>query len=270
MRVCLSSPLTIPAFTPLRWKQRRPIPASNWRIFSATTLANADQTPQGQLAGIIAVLEAVIGEALVRLGNATSVNDAVGTQLDTLGELLDILRQRPTRSRVTATVTGVAGTNLPAASRARTADGDVFRTVADVALAPSPGVSVEMEAVDEGAVMAAAGTLTQIVTVVAGWETITNAAAAVIGIPRQAILNIAVPTDGERRIALSGRWPLFKSAIDEALGGKQNVVENDKAVSTLNRNLPSTAATSWRSCKAEPMPPFNALSKRRAAWALAL
>ena len=31
-------------------------------------LANADQTPQGQLAGIIAVLEAVIGEALVRLG----------------------------------------------------------------------------------------------------------------------------------------------------------------------------------------------------------
>ena len=59
----------------------------------------------------------------------------------------------------------------------------MFRTVADVALAPSPGVSVEMEAVEEGAVMAAAGTLTQIVTVVAGWETITNAAAAVLGIP---------------------------------------------------------------------------------------
>ena len=93
--------------------------------------------------------------------------------------------KRPTRSRVTATVTGVAGTNLPAASRARTSDGDVFRTVADVALAPSPGVSVDMEAVDEGSVMAAAGTLTQIVTVVAGWETITNAAAAVLGIPRQ-------------------------------------------------------------------------------------
>ena len=29
-------------------------------------IANADQTPQGQLAGLIAVLEAVIGEALVR------------------------------------------------------------------------------------------------------------------------------------------------------------------------------------------------------------
>ena len=189
-------------------------------------LANADQTPQGQLAGIIAVLEAVIGEALVRLGNATSVNDAVGTQLDTLGELLDILRQRPTRSRVTATVTGVAGTNLPAASRARTADGDVFRTVADVALAPSPGVSVEMEAVDEGSVMAAAGTLTQIVTVVAGWETITNAAAAVIGIPRQG--DPEYRTAHRRRTAhrAIGSVAAIRSAIDEALGGKQNVVEN--------------------------------------------
>ena len=190
-------------------------------------LANADQTPQGQLAGIIAVLEAVIGEALVRLGNATSVNDAVGTQLDTLGELLDILRQRPTRSRVTATVTGVAGTNLPAASRARTSDGDVFRTVADVALAPSPGVSVEMEAVDEGSVMAAAGTLTQIVTVVAGWETITNPAAAVIGINRQddpQYRRAYINRTAHRAI---GSIAAIKSAIDDALGGQQEVKDND-------------------------------------------
>ena len=47
-------------------------------------LAGDAQTPQGQLAGIIAILEAAIGEALVQLGNATSVDDAVGTQLDTL------------------------------------------------------------------------------------------------------------------------------------------------------------------------------------------
>ena len=112
MRVCLSSPLTIPASTPLRWKQAQADTRQQFADIFGDDLANADQTPQGQLAGIIAVLEAVIGEALVRLGNATSVNDAVGTQLDTLGELLDILRQRPTRSRVTATVTGVAGTNL--------------------------------------------------------------------------------------------------------------------------------------------------------------
>ena len=124
-------------------------------------LAGDAQTPQGQLAGIIAILEAAIGEALVQLGNATSVDDAVGTQLDTLGELLDILRQRATRSRLTATLTGVGGTGVPAGSRAKTTADPAaeFRTIADAVLSPSPGVSVEMEAVEEGPVAAAAGTL---------------------------------------------------------------------------------------------------------------
>ena len=200
-------------------------------------IANADQTPQGQLAGLIAVLETFIGEALVRLGNATSVNDAVGTQLDTLGELLDILRQRATRSRVTATVTGVAGTNLPAASRARTADGDVFRTIADVAIAPSPGVSVEMEAVEEGAVRADAGTLTNIVTVVPGWETITNPAAAVIGVPRQG--DPEYRTAYRRRTAhrAIGSGSAIESAVDEALGGRQRVIENFTANSIVEQEF---------------------------------
>ena len=116
-------------------------------------LAGDAQTPQGQLAGIIAILEAAIGEALVQLGNATSVDDAVGTQLDTLGELLDILRQRATRSRLTATLTGVGGTGVPGnGSRAKTAADPAaeFRTIADAVLSPSPGVAVEMEAVEEG------------------------------------------------------------------------------------------------------------------------
>ena len=46
------------------------------------------------------------------LGAATDPDNAVGTQLDRLYSLLDILRQIATRSRVTATVTGEAGTGL--------------------------------------------------------------------------------------------------------------------------------------------------------------
>ena len=92
-------------------------------------LANADQTPQGQLAGIIATLEVLIGELLVNLGAATDPDNAVGTQLDRLYSLLDILRQIATRSRVTVTVTGEAGTGLSSGSRAKTADGAEFRTI---------------------------------------------------------------------------------------------------------------------------------------------
>ena len=129
-------------------------------------LARASQTPQAQLAGVIAILEAIVGEALVRLGNAQDPDKAVGTQLDTIGSLLDILRDQATRSRVTATVTGVPGTNLPALSRAKTTAEAEFRTTTSVTLAPQPGVTVDMEAVDFGPVEAAAGTLTEIVTVI--------------------------------------------------------------------------------------------------------
>ena len=196
-------------------------------------LANADQTPQGQLAGVIAILEAVIGEALVKLGAATSVDDAVGTQLDALGSLVDILRQQATRSRVTATVTGVAGTGLLAGSRAKTAAGAEFRTTAAVVLAPTPGVTVDMEAVNEGAVEALAGTITEIVTVIPGWETITNAAAAVQGVARQA--DPAYRTGYRTRTAhrAVASMSALESALDVALAGKQRLSENFTNAQTI-------------------------------------
>ena len=192
-------------------------------------LAGDAQTPQGQLAGIIAILEAAIGEALVQLGNATSVDDAVGTQLDTLGELLDILRQRATRSRLTAALTGVGGTGVPAGSRAKTTADPAaeFRTIADAVLSPSPGVSVEMEAVEEGPVAAAVGTLTAIVTVIPGWETISNAAAATLGIARQP--DPTYRTAYRTRTGHRALGPMagIEAAIDEALAGRQVVKENN-------------------------------------------
>ena len=192
-------------------------------------LANADQTPQGQLAGIIAVLQARIGEALVALSNATSVDDAVGTQLDTLGSLLDVLRDTASRSRVTATLTGVSGTGVTAGSRAKTTAGAEFRTLAAVVLAPSPGVTVDMEAVETGAIEAAAGTLTEIVTVVSGWETITNASAAVVGNTRQA--DPAYRTSYRARTARRsiGAMDSLRGALDEALAGKYEAFENRTA-----------------------------------------
>ena len=188
--------------------------------------ATAVQTPQGQIAGILAVAEAIIGEALVKLGAATSVDDAVGVQLDALGSLLDILRVTATRSTVTATVTGVGGTGLPQGSRAKTADGAEFRTTEAVTLAPSPGIMVDMEAVEEGAVEAAAGALTQIVTVVPGWETITNASAARVGQPRQA--DPAYRNGYRQRTAHRsvGNLSALESALEEAIATKYQATEN--------------------------------------------
>ena len=143
-------------------------------------LSSAPQTPQSQLAAIQAVITAEFGEALTAAMSAMSLDRASGTQLDDLGSLLGATRRSATRSRVSATLFGVAATNVPAGSRARTAGDAEFRTVADTVLSPT-GVASEMEAVDEGPVVAATGALTEIVTVVAGWERVTNAAAATEG-----------------------------------------------------------------------------------------
>ena len=148
-------------------------------------LALDPQTPQGQLAGAIAVLESLVGELLVGLGNATDPDTVIGLQQDVLYKLLSIQRQEATHSRVTATVTGVAGTGLNVGSRAKTALGAEFRTIDTVTIAPAPGVTVEMESVEAGPVAAIAGTLIQIVTVVPGWETINNDESATLGQARQ-------------------------------------------------------------------------------------
>lgn len=198
---------------------------ADFRTIFGDELAQDPQTPQGQLAGLMALLEADVGEVAVRLGNAVSVDHAAGVALFALGSLLDVRRISGRRSQVTATLTGVNGANVPAGSRARTTAGDEFRTLADVVLA-STGVTVDMESVDEGPVVAAAGTLTQIVTVIPGWETITNASDAVVGRTLQTEQEYRAAY--ETRTAHSAVGPLaaLRAALVEALAGKNEVVEN--------------------------------------------
>ena len=88
-------------------------------------LTRSPQTPPNQIAGIQALGLTETGEAVVQDGNANSVDHANGTQLAVLGSNLDVERLEATRSRVTATLTGVAGTGVPAGSRAQTTAGGV-------------------------------------------------------------------------------------------------------------------------------------------------
>ena len=139
-----------------------------------------------------------------------------------------------TYSRVTATLTGVAGTGVPAGSRAKTTDGDVFQTLQAVVLSPS-GVTVEMRAVEEGPVEAAAGALTGIVTVVAGWETITNANAAVLGVARQS--DAVARQQYVIRTAHSSIGPMsaLEAALSEAEAGKVKVEDNNTDTAVIEQ-----------------------------------
>ena len=148
-------------------------------------LAATPASPQAQWGGVVGLGLTEVGEAGARAAvYGSSVDHAVGVHLDAIGSVADVRRLQATRSRVVATLTGVGGVTVPAGSRAKTTDGDEWETT-EAAVLLTTGIDVVMQAVDTGPVMAAAGTLTRIVTGIEGWESVTNAADAVPGRVRQ-------------------------------------------------------------------------------------
>ena len=194
-------------------------------------LADSPQTPQAQWAGIGALALTEVGEEGARASlYGSSVPHSTGTHLDAHGSLLDVRRRTATRSRVTAILTGVAGTGVEAGALAKTTEGGhEFRTLADAVLSPT-GVVVDMEAVETGPILAPADTLTEIVTVIAGWETITNPEDATPGVARQTDDNYKATYNTRTAHSSIGPIPALEAAIEEALAGRQKVVENDEDV----------------------------------------
>ena len=145
----------------------------------------AAESPQGQIIGGLALILAQEEEALVGVSNGMDLYRSVGTQLDDLGSLLDIERRDERHSTVTVTLTGTPGTVIEEGARARTTAGAVFALTADATIGAGGTVSATMAAVDAGPVAAAAGTLTSIFDLVAGWTAVTNPAAASQGRRRE-------------------------------------------------------------------------------------
>ena len=199
------------------------------------------ESPLGGLTGIMALSGAELDEVGIEQANALSLLHARGRQLDDLISFVRMRRQGATRSTVTATLAGVAGTVIPARSRVKAVAGAEFRTIQVAVIAASGSVSVAMEAVEVGPVPAAAGALTQIVTLVTGWETATNPADAILGrleetdritLARQGVLTM--------RLA-AGPIDAVRAALLEAGTTAERVKENNTsaAVTVQSFDLPA-------------------------------
>ena len=92
-------------------------------------------------------------------------------------------------------------------------------------LTPS-GIDVEMESVEAGPIEAATDTLTRIVTVIAGWETITNAQAAAQGIARQDDADFRSTYMTRTAHSSVGSMSALEAALSEAESKKINISEN--------------------------------------------
>lgn len=136
----------------------------------------------GQLLAIFARAIHDCNQATIAAYNSFSPATAVGAGLSNVVRINHMKRLVPTRSQINLTITGVTGTTI--------INGIVGDVDGNRWLVPSPTVIpiagtiiVTAESEVEGAIVAPAGAASQILTPVAGWQSVTNADPAVPGNP---------------------------------------------------------------------------------------
>lgn len=161
-------------------------------------------TPEGVLISAEVASRAGIANNNAQLANQINPNEAGGVFLDSLWALTGGARVAATSSTfVTAVdVTGVPATLISEGSLAETTSGDQFATLGDVTLDGSGLGTVFFASVVKGAIAAPIGTLTTIITLVLGWETVNNTVAATLGTATQS--DISVRAERNQTLGLQG------------------------------------------------------------------
>ena len=114
------------------------------------------------------------------LYNAQSVETAMGIGLDYQAALVGISRKQPTRSAVTLTLTGVEDTVITGGVCAD-ANGYLWDLSGSVTIGSGGTATATAYCREYGFISAQPNTITRIMTPTLGWESVTNAEAAVAG-----------------------------------------------------------------------------------------
>ena len=210
--------------------------ASALRRALGNDLDLSDETPQGQLIGVLAVALTEVDEAIVAAANAMSLTHAAGRQLDDLGSLLGIRRHQAARSTVTVTMSGTAGTVIPTGFRV--SDGNnQFELTASVTVGAGGTVDADARALEYGAVEAAAGSIDTLVTQLAGLTSVTNAAAATPGRLRERDFDYRQRYRSRVGRNASGTLEAIRAAVSAVSGVERLVIfENPTASSVTFRS----------------------------------
>lgn len=158
---------------------------NDWRnAFSGGGLPPLDvdpATPAGQLIAAQAALVHAKDTELLYLAQQFNPETAEGRWQDALGKIYFLTRKTAEPTVVECTCTGLYNTVIPAGSIVQSADGHQLASI-DAAIIPASGnVDIEFAVTETGPVEIPAGAVTKIITVIPGWDSVTNAAAGVLG-----------------------------------------------------------------------------------------
>lgn len=210
-------------------------------IYGEDIQVNPDDL-DGEWLGIMAERLADNDELVEAVYNSFNPNGARGLQLSRLVQLNGIKRIAGDYSVVGLTVVGTIGTFIPAGKVVgSTNSAQQWGTLTDVTIGSTGQATVNASPLDKGPITAAAGTLTEILTPIFGWLTVTN--------PVKAIIGRLEETDEElrarRKLSTSYPGQGFTDAIYAALANLNGVrqvraYENDQLTVDANGQTPRT------------------------------
>lgn len=180
----------------------------------------APNTPQGILITTEVLARTAVADNNAALANQINPNEAGGVYLDALLALTGSARTVAMLSTVYCTITGVAGTSIPAGAQISDSLGNLYE-IASTTVIPTGGSisNVFFKSVLTGPIPGAANTLNVIVSNILGWETVNNPSAAVPGVTSQS--DVAARAYRLNTLALQGMG--LAEAITSALYATEGV-----------------------------------------------
>lgn len=114
-------------------------------------------------------------------GSLYNPNLAYGIWLGSICKFNNINRKPATPSTVALIVTGLAGTFISANSKVVSTQGDIFYNKEVILIGSSGQATATFYSEKEGKIPCNAGTINQIITTIAGWDTVNNPTDGVVG-----------------------------------------------------------------------------------------
>lgn len=163
----------------------------------SSNLNTDTSTPQGQLiSNDVSFLKYAQQEAVLAL-NAMNVLTATGEDLDAAASVWGYVRKQAQPTVILATMSGTEGTIIPEDSIVASGDYQ-FKTLNSVTIDENGKATVEVSCLQNGKVIIAPNTLTEIINPITGWDSVTNNNSGVVGYDKE--------SDGAFRARITANW----------------------------------------------------------------
>lgn len=227
-------PLTDAGYTPYTITELRTILRGKYQTLTGETPTWDQDDFLGSFSEAVLAIAVLPGQGVQAVYDAFKLTNASGRFLENLCELAGIQREEATRSRVTLTFAGTPGTIILTGKRVEgTSNNERWSLIEDVTLDGGGAGSGVAEAETLGAVAGPLGTITKIVTPVSGWDSVTNAADAVLGDTRESDAELRLRYQRDLQAGSVATIPAITSALEELTFVERAVVIGNGAETDL-------------------------------------